>query len=175
MKSRILAQLSAADGQGLAGGHRVGHRRTVRLLVHQGRTDLILTTDAARRELILSGATPRRVADGCFEVELWPLCPLARTRRAFARALSGQPLGFTLGRGQITLRGPAPRSAPFRIVQDEQGRLRFRSPLLEETEPTATYSTRHGGRPAAEYRFGAEAAWERRARAVRFGGARRGG
>ena len=42
-------------------------------------------------------------------------------------------------------------------------------------EPTGTVSTRLGGRPAAEYRFGAEATWERRAAAVRFGGARRGG
>ena len=42
-------------------------------------------------------------------------------------------------------------------------------------EPTGTSSTRLGGRPAAEYRFGAEAIWERRAAAVRFGGARRGG
>lgn len=42
-------------------------------------------------------------------------------------------------------------------------------------EPTGTVSTRLGGRPAAEYRFGAEAIWERRAAAVRFGGARRGG
>lgn len=50
-------------------------------------------------------------------------------------------------------------------------RMVERSGLIE---PTGTYSTRHGGRPAAEYRFGAEAAWERRARAVRFGGARRG-
>ncbi len=50
-------------------------------------------------------------------------------------------------------------------------RMVERSGLIE---PTGTHSTRHGGRPAAEYRFGAEAAWERRARAVRFGGARRG-
>lgn len=42
-------------------------------------------------------------------------------------------------------------------------------------EPTGGVSTRLGGRPAAEYRFGAEAIWERRAAAVRFGGARRGG
>jgi len=50
-------------------------------------------------------------------------------------------------------------------------RMVERSGLIE---PTGTHSTRHGGRPAAEYRFGAEAAWERRAAAVRFGGARRG-
>jgi hypothetical protein len=42
-------------------------------------------------------------------------------------------------------------------------------------EPTGALSTRLGGRPAAECRFGAEAIWERRAAAVRFGGARRGG
>jgi hypothetical protein len=42
-------------------------------------------------------------------------------------------------------------------------------------EATGSFSTRLGGRPAAEYRFGAEAIWERRAAAVRFGGARRGG
>ncbi|HUS54689.1 MAG TPA: NAD regulator [Thermohalobaculum sp.] len=42
-------------------------------------------------------------------------------------------------------------------------------------ELTGAVSTRLGGRPAAEYRFGAEAIWERRAAAVRFGGARRGG
>lgn len=50
-------------------------------------------------------------------------------------------------------------------------RMVERSGLIE---PTGTFSTRHGGRPAAEYRFTAEAAWERRAAAVRFGGARRG-
>ncbi|HUF85856.1 MAG TPA: NAD regulator [Thermohalobaculum sp.] len=51
-------------------------------------------------------------------------------------------------------------------------RMVERSGLIE---PTGTHSSRHGGRPAAEYRFSAEAAWERRAAAVRFGGARRGG
>jgi len=51
-------------------------------------------------------------------------------------------------------------------------RMVERSGLIE---PTGTFSTRLGGRPAAEYRFGAEAEWERRAAAVRFGGARRGG
>ena len=51
-------------------------------------------------------------------------------------------------------------------------RMVERSGLIE---PTGTTSTRLGGRPAAEYRFGAEAIWERRAAAVRFGGARRGG
>jgi len=51
-------------------------------------------------------------------------------------------------------------------------RMVERSGLIE---PTGTVSTRLGGRPAAEYRFGPEAAWERRAAAVRFGGARRGG
>ncbi|MDH3668069.1 MAG: NAD regulator [Paracoccaceae bacterium] len=51
-------------------------------------------------------------------------------------------------------------------------RMVERSGLIE---PTGGVSTRLGGRPAAEYRFGAEAIWERRAAAVRFGGARRGG
>ena len=51
-------------------------------------------------------------------------------------------------------------------------RMVERSGLIE---PTGATSTRLGGRPAAEYRFGAEAIWERRAAAVRFGGARRGG
>lgn len=41
-------------------------------------------------------------------------------------------------------------------------------------EPTGQVSTRHGGRPAAEYRFAPEAMWERRAAAMRLGGARRG-
>lgn len=50
-------------------------------------------------------------------------------------------------------------------------RMVERSGLIE---PTGSHSSRHGGRPAAEYRFGAEAAWERRAQSVRFGGARRG-
>ncbi len=51
-------------------------------------------------------------------------------------------------------------------------RMVERSGLIE---PTGATSSRLGGRPAAEYRFGAEAEWERRAAAVRFGGARRGG
>ncbi len=50
-------------------------------------------------------------------------------------------------------------------------RMVERSGLIE---PTGALSTRFGGRPAAEYRLGAEAEWERRAAAVRFGGARRG-
>ena len=49
-------------------------------------------------------------------------------------------------------------------------RMVERSGLIE---PTGTTSVRLGGRPAAEYRFDAEAVWERRAAAVRFGGARR--
>ncbi len=40
-------------------------------------------------------------------------------------------------------------------------------------EPTGGFSTRQGGRPAAEYRLAPEATWERRAASVRFGGARR--
>jgi hypothetical protein len=51
-------------------------------------------------------------------------------------------------------------------------RMVKRSGLIE---PTGVVSTRLGGRPAAEYRLAAEAIWERRAAAVRFGGARRGG
>ncbi len=50
-------------------------------------------------------------------------------------------------------------------------RMVERSGLIE---PTGTLSSRHGGRPAAEYRLAPEATWERRAAAVRFGGARRG-
>ncbi len=50
-------------------------------------------------------------------------------------------------------------------------RMVERSGLIE---PTGTTSTRHGGRPAAEYRLAPEATWERRAASVRFGGARRG-
>lgn len=50
-------------------------------------------------------------------------------------------------------------------------RMVMRSGMIE---PTGTFSASHRGRPAAEYRFSAEAAWERRAMAVRFGGARRG-
>jgi len=51
-------------------------------------------------------------------------------------------------------------------------RMVARSGLIE---PTGGVSTRHGGRPAAEYRFAAEAMWERRAAAVRLGAGRRGG
>ena len=51
-------------------------------------------------------------------------------------------------------------------------RMVERSGLIE---PTGGVSTRLGGRPAAEFRFGPEAIWERRAAAVRFGGARRSG
>jgi len=51
-------------------------------------------------------------------------------------------------------------------------RMVERSGLIERT---GAFSSRSGGRPAAEYRLGAEAIWERRAAAVRFGGARRGG
>ncbi|RED18655.1 NUDIX hydrolase [Pontivivens insulae] len=39
-------------------------------------------------------------------------------------------------------------------------------------EPTGAQTARRGGRPAAEYRFAAEAQWERRVSPVRFGGAR---
>jgi hypothetical protein len=58
------------------------------------------------------------------------------------------------------------------LHQQNFRRMVERSGLIE---PTGALSTRLGGRPAAEYRFGAEAEWERRAAAVRFGGARRGG
>ena len=51
-------------------------------------------------------------------------------------------------------------------------RMVVRSGLIE---PTGAVSTRHGGRPAAEYRLAPEALWERRAAAVRFGAGRRGG
>lgn len=51
-------------------------------------------------------------------------------------------------------------------------RMVERSGLIE---PTGAVSQRAGGRPAAEYRFAPEAMWERRAAAVRFGGARLGG
>ncbi len=39
-------------------------------------------------------------------------------------------------------------------------------------EPTGAQTARRGGRPASEYRFAAEAEWERRVSPVRFGGAR---
>ncbi|MGG7567351.1 NUDIX hydrolase [Rhodovulum sp. DZ06] len=41
-------------------------------------------------------------------------------------------------------------------------------------EPTGTMTSRHGGRPAAEFRFTADAGWERVMTPVRFGGARKG-
>lgn len=42
-------------------------------------------------------------------------------------------------------------------------------------EPTGAMTSRHGGRPAAEFRFTADAGWERVMTPVRFGGARKGG
>lgn len=51
-------------------------------------------------------------------------------------------------------------------------RMVERSGLIE---PTGRMSSRHGGRPAALYRLAPEAMWERRAAAVRFGAARKGG
>lgn len=52
----------------------------------------------------------------------------------------------------------------------------FRRMVLKSglIEPTGATTGRHGGRPAAEYRLAPEALSERRAAAVRFGGARRG-
>lgn len=41
-------------------------------------------------------------------------------------------------------------------------------------EPTGAMTARHGGRPAAEFRFTADAGWERVMTPVRFGGARKG-
>ena len=41
-------------------------------------------------------------------------------------------------------------------------------------EPTGAMTSRHGGRPAAEFRFTADAGWERVMTPVRFGGARKG-
>jgi len=72
---------------------------------------------------------------------------------------------YELQRAAEAVSGVALHKQNFRRMVERSGLI----------EPTGGVSTRHGGRPAAEYRFGAEAEWERRAAAVRFGGARRGG
>jgi len=72
---------------------------------------------------------------------------------------------FELQRAAEAVSGVALHKQNFR-------RMVARSGLIE---PTGRTTTRLGGRPAAEYRFAPEALSERRAAAVRFGGARRGG
>ena len=72
---------------------------------------------------------------------------------------------FELQRAAEAVSGVALHKQNFRRMVERSGLI----------EPTGSHSSRLGGRPAAEYRFGAEAIWERRAAAVRFGGARRGG
>jgi len=74
---------------------------------------------------------------------------------------------FTL----FELQAAAEAMSGERLHKQNFRRMMIRSSLIE---PTGTTSDRHGGRPAAEYRFAPEAMWERRAAAVRFGGARRG-
>ncbi|MFQ5566489.1 MAG: NAD regulator [Paracoccaceae bacterium] len=72
---------------------------------------------------------------------------------------------FELQRAAEAVSGVALHKQNFRRMVERSGLI----------EPTGMFSSRLGGRPAAEYRFGAEAVWERRAAAVRVGGARRGG
>jgi len=72
---------------------------------------------------------------------------------------------FELQRVAEAVSGMALHKQNFRRMVERSGLI----------EPTGSVSSRSGGRPAAEYRLGAEAIWERRAAAVRFGGARRGG
>ncbi|HSF93468.1 MAG TPA: NAD regulator [Thermohalobaculum sp.] len=71
---------------------------------------------------------------------------------------------YELQRAAEAVSGVALHKQNFRRMVERSGLI----------EPTGATSSRLGGRPAAEYRFGAEAEWERRAAAVRFGGARRG-
>jgi hypothetical protein len=80
--------------------------------------------------------------------------------------LMGETFTLTeLQRAAEAISGVALHKQNFRRMIERSGLI----------EPTGTTSIRLGGRPAAEYRFGAEAIWERRAATVRFGGARRGG
>ena len=80
--------------------------------------------------------------------------------------LMGEAFTLTeLQRAAEAVAGVALHKQNFRRMVERSGLI----------EPTGGVSTRLGGRPAAEYRFGAEAVWERRAASVRFGGARRGG
>jgi hypothetical protein len=72
---------------------------------------------------------------------------------------------FELQRAAEAVSGMALHKQNFRRMVERSGLI----------EPTGAFSSRLGGRPAAEYRLGAEAIWERRAAAVRFGGARRRG
>jgi len=72
---------------------------------------------------------------------------------------------FELQRAAEAVSGMALHKQNFRRMVERSGLI----------EPTGGFSSRSGGRPAAEFRLGAEAIWERRAAAVRFGGARRGG
>lgn len=72
---------------------------------------------------------------------------------------------FELQRAAEAVSGMALHKQNFRRMVERSGLI----------EPTGAFSSRSGGRPAAEYRLGAEAIWERRAAAVRFGGARRRG
>ncbi|MEM1384033.1 MAG: NAD regulator [Pseudomonadota bacterium] len=69
---------------------------------------------------------------------------------------------FELQRAAEAVSGVALHKQNFRRMVEASGLL----------ERTGTVSTRTGGRPAAEYRFAAEALAERRATAVRFGAAR---
>lgn len=76
--------------------------------------------------------------------------------------------GFTL----LELQRAAEAVAGVALHKQNFRRMVERSGLIE---PTGRVSAHHGGRPAAVYRLAPEAMWERRAAAVRFGGARRGG
>lgn len=70
---------------------------------------------------------------------------------------------FELQRAAEAVSGVALHKQNFRRMVERSGLI----------EPTGGATTRQGGRPAAEYRYAAEASWERRAAPVRFGGARR--
>lgn len=88
--------------------------------------------------------------------------------------LKYRPVLFELMGGAFTLlelQRAAEAVSGVRLHKQNFRRMVERSGLIE---PTGRVSARHGGRPAQVYRFAPEAMWERRAAAVRFGGARRG-
>jgi hypothetical protein len=143
----IEAKVAAADGVGTATSTalRAG-AMTATLFVGRGgtsnldgpaATQLVLAHAAQPGHAALIAPAPQLASDGCLTIDGYPVHPLARTPRMFARALADQATETVIARGTLTVGEQG--KAPIEIRSDRYGSLRWVSRVLSDESPRQTY------------------------------------
>jgi hypothetical protein len=121
---RIEGTFDPLTGSGIAWGGPLGQPRGARMSVGAGLGPwpdeaLSITVKAVGTVRFVGGPIERH-RDGCYEADLMPVAPLARTPAELAAALRGDPAKRVLGRGSISVEG---RSGTFTVTVEKDGRI----------------------------------------------------